>query len=90
MTENPTTDSELPKYRCHKEVWALKIKSVRRGENGFWLNFEDDRYLPRNVTSEYFVKHQPQVGGYWVRYEDGYESWSPAEPFEAGYTLIEK
>ena len=27
-------------------------------------------------------------GGYYVRYPDGYESWSPAHSFEEGYTLI--
>lgn len=26
-----------------------------------------------------------QVAGYHVRYQDGYESWSPAAPFEAAY-----
>lgn len=30
-----------------------------------------------------------KVGGYYVVYEDGYESWSPAEAFEKGYTLIQ-
>jgi hypothetical protein len=32
------------------------------------------------------IKHAPQVGGYYVRYPDGYESWSPAKAFEEGYT----
>lgn len=27
--------------------------------------------------------------GYHVRYQDGYESWSPAEPFEKAYKLAE-
>lgn len=27
--------------------------------------------------------------GYWVRYEDGYESWSPKEVFEKAYKLAE-
>ena len=34
---------------------------------------------------EYMTKHAPQVGGYYVLYEDGYASFSPAQPFEAGY-----
>ena len=25
---------ELPKYRCHKEVWALKIKSIKYDGEG--------------------------------------------------------
>jgi hypothetical protein len=34
------------------------------------------------------TKHNPQVGGYYVMYKDGYQSWSPASEFEDGYTRI--
>src|SRR5574337_752560 len=37
------------------------------------------------VDAAYLRRHDPQVGGYYVRYPDGYESWSPAEAFESGY-----
>lgn len=40
------------------------------------------------VGEEYVRKHNPNVGGYYVRYEDGYESFSPAAAFEAGYSLL--
>ena len=34
-------------------------------------------------------RHQPQVGGYYVVYApDGYASFSPADVFEEGYTLV--
>ncbi|HYE92651.1 MAG TPA: hypothetical protein VEA38_16595 [Terriglobales bacterium] len=46
-------------------------------------------WIPVNVSAAYMAKHDPQVGGYYVRYEDGYESWSPAGPFESGYTKLE-
>ena len=36
------------------------------------------------VSAAYVAKHDPQVGGYYVLYPDGYESWSPAEAFRAG------
>ena len=26
--------------------------------------------------------------GYWVLYEDGWQSWSPAKAFEEGYTKL--
>ena len=29
--------------------------------------------------------HDPEEDGYFVKYQDGYESWSPAEPFEKAY-----
>jgi hypothetical protein len=41
------------------------------------------------VNAEYLQKHKPRVGGYYVRYADGYESFSPAQAFEEGYTLMD-
>ena len=35
-------------------------------------------------------KSAPGVGGYFVRYEDGYESFSPAAAFEGGHTPIRR
>ncbi len=40
------------------------------------------------VSQEYMAKHDPQPGGYYVRYADGYESFSPAKAFEGGYATI--
>jgi hypothetical protein len=84
---------ELPKYKSHKEVWALKIKQVYISTNtspdGI-LYFEDERYNPITLGNEYFEKHKPHAGGYYVVYEDGYKSFSPLEPFENGNTLIKE
>ncbi len=79
----------IPKYKCHKEVGALKIKGVGRTAKGSVLHFEDPiahpmRVLPRN----FMATHNPKKGGYWVRDEDGYESFSPQEAFESSYTRI--
>lgn len=99
------TMRELPRYKCHKEVWALKIKSIRilrptiqqlqdllddkTGEIvGAIITPEDDSYAPFEVPKAYVDKHEPKPGGYYVVYEDGYKSFSPAEAFESGYTLI--
>jgi hypothetical protein len=30
----------------------------------------------------------PKRAGYYLRYPDGYQSWSPAEVFEGAYRLI--
>lgn len=81
-------ETEMPKYRCHKEVWALKIKKVEYQTNGALLHF-CNRYSPAFVNIAFLNKHAPESGGYFVVYEDGYKSWSPAEAFEKGYTLIE-
>ena len=43
---------------------------------------------PFYISREYIDKHNPQVGGYFVEYEGGYLSWSPADVFEDGYERI--
>jgi hypothetical protein len=40
------------------------------------------------VSDAYYKKHEPFIGGYYVRYENGYESFSPAEAFEDGYAKV--
>lgn len=78
---------ELPKYKCHKHVWALKIAAITNFDDGSaTFDFEDTRYASKPFSAEWVVKHKPQPGGYWVVYQDGYQSYSPADAFEAGYT----
>lgn len=94
-----TPQVAMPKYQCHKQVWALKIKDVvldtdlaqqenRETDGSATIVPEDSRYAPFKVNHEYVHKHNPQIGGYYVVYEGGYKSWSPAEVFEKGYTKI--
>jgi hypothetical protein len=86
---NDHAGMELPKYRCHKEVWALKIKNLVT-ESGVTTMFpEDTRYAPILLQADYVRLHQPAAGGYYVVYSNGHLSFSPAEPFEEGYTLID-
>lgn len=87
---------EMPKYQCHKKVWALKIKTVvidgegedRESDGSATITPEEQGYAPFKVDREYVHKHKPQAGGYYVVYEDGYKSFSPAEAFEDGYSRI--
>ncbi len=88
-------ETEMPKYKCHKEVHALKIAEVKdtsgpndETDGSRLLTFEDDERVLR-VNREFVVKHSPEAGGYYVVYKDGYKSFSPADAFEDGYTLIE-
>lgn len=87
---------EIPRYQCHKQVQALKIKLVIENPRGFELHFEDERYCPIQMSAAWALLHvgtgkdsSSLSGGYVVWYEDGYTSWSPAEAFEQGYSLIE-
>ena len=81
---------EMPKYKCSKEVWALKIKmfGVNEGDGSGLITPEESGYAAFEVSKEYLEKHKPQPGGYSVVYKDGYKSFSPAEAFEDGYTKI--
>lgn len=129
---------EMPKYKCHKEVWALKIKAIDTlmpppchysypggaicgygpsesmhhgstskivpslGRHTYasiepWtygvldqclITPEEDGYAAFTIDSEYMLRHKPVVGGYYVVYEDGYKSFSPAKAFEDGYTKL--
>ncbi len=85
-----TGQAEMPRYKCHKEVWALKIKGIAffdPPDNGARLWPVEEGYEVK-VNQDYVERHSPQVGGYYVVYADGYESYSPAKAFEEGYTLI--
>lgn len=82
-----TAQVEMPQYQCHKKVWALKIKAVERGAITL-LHFEEPGYAPVSVSYSWDTKYEPEAGGYYVVYEDGYASVSPAATFESGYTRI--
>lgn len=84
------TEQEMPRYQCHKQVWALKIKAIKVMTDGTGvITPEGKGFSDFDVESDYINKHCPRVGGYYVQYEGGYESYSPADAFESGYSLIE-
>jgi hypothetical protein len=84
----------LPKWKCHKVVEAAKITGVTFPPDGAALHLVGAD--PEHVTGEWLRRNIPAgrmwielVGGYFVRYDTGYTSWSPAEAFEKGYTRVE-
>ncbi len=83
---------EMPKYKCHKEVWALKIKliemNVEEGDGSATIIPEEESYAPFMADKEYMLKHKPHIGGYYIVYKGGYKSFSPAIDFEEGYSLL--
>jgi hypothetical protein len=85
----------LPRWQSHKIVEADRITEVLDVPDG-------DGAVTRwrlacgvvvDVSGPLDTRVPPDVysatAGYYVRYEDGYESWSPAEAFDAGYTRLE-
>jgi hypothetical protein len=96
MEEQTQVLREMPKYKCHKEVYALKIAKIvldgegedRETDGSAMITPVEEDYAPFRVAHDYMCKHKPEVGGYYVVYKDGYKSFSPAEAFEDGYTKI--
>ena len=89
-----TDQVEMPRYRCFKEVHALKIREVldttkagNESDGSRLLSF-DAPYGPVRVDVAFVRKHEPTVGTYYVVYQDGYASISPAEAFESGYSRV--
>ena len=81
---------EIPRYKAHKVVRAAKITALR--PNG--VEGAPDLVLGEiggivTMLPDWHAKHTPHVGGYFVLYEDGYESFSPAKAFEEGYTRFD-
>ncbi len=81
---------EMPRYRSHKRVWALQIKSLDFvNERGTRLSFEEEGYAPIIAPLEMFSRYQPEPGDYYVVYDDGYKSFSPKKAFQEGYARID-
>jgi hypothetical protein len=79
----------MPRYKCHKQVWALKISNIEEGDQkAVLISFADAGYAPIYIDIGWCYKHKPHAGGYYVVYKDGYKSYSPADAFESGYTRI--
>lgn len=90
---------QLPRWKCHKEVWAAKITGMQFGPDPVLLLAGGGRIYPSPDVWGRINKMVPDfkvgdeswpglVGGYYVRYDDGFEMWSPAKAFEDGYSRI--
>lgn len=95
QSPEPQTQAEMPRYLCHKQVWALKIADIKdptepgnESDGSRIIVPADAGFAPFRVEQAYVHKHKPEVGGYYVVYADGYKSYSPAKAFEDGYTRV--
>jgi hypothetical protein len=72
--------------QCERCNWE---RSHGPGGMGAIITPTEEGFAPFTVSAEFVAKHKPEVGGYFVVYEDGYTSFSPAKAFEEGYTRAE-
>lgn len=73
-------------YQCHKKVQAAEIRLV----DGTKLIFgEGHDPVAVMVGLDFIEKHNPKSGDFYVVYEDGYASISPAGAFTSGYAPID-
>jgi len=91
---------DLPGWKSHKTVLAAQILSLYRtgmnyevgpgGDSGWRFVLVDGlgEVVVSNALADRDAPRMPKEGDYYIRYSDGYESWSPKEVFEAGYSRI--
>jgi hypothetical protein len=77
----------LQRYKSHKVVEGGRIQGISYDNDGGVLKVTvgGRQY---DVPENFAARGAPSIGDYLVRYADGYLSWSTAEAFEEGYTLI--
>ncbi|MBB05870.1 MAG: hypothetical protein CML03_10180 [Pseudooceanicola sp.] len=82
---------EMPRYRSHKKVWTLKITALEIHEDkSATIAPEEKRFSPFTTRPGWAERFEgsEEDRGYYVQHADGFTSWSPSKPFEAGYSLI--
>lgn len=85
------TGREMPRYECHKKVWAIKIAAVEiHQDKSATIAPSDDGYAVFKTAPAWAERFKSTADdpGYYVVYEDGFASWSPSKAFEAGYVRI--
>lgn len=86
-----TNTSRLPKWKCHKIVSACKIGAISTlgSDNSAYLLPEDKNLAPFHTAPGWYTRYQgsKEDEGYFVEYDDDFQSWSPSEAFEKGYTM---
>lgn len=86
-------EEKMQQYKCHKTVKAFKILEILWDETNHAMMIQGDGEHDE-IGSMFFKSqewcdtHKAKAGGYFVEYEDGYHSFSPAEAFESGYVII--
>ncbi len=90
-TNEPQAMMELPRYKSHKLVWALKIAAIEIHEDkSATIAPADEGYSPFRTLPGWAERFNGDEAdpGYYVVYQDGFKSWSPCQAFEDGYSRV--
>lgn len=82
----------MQKYKSHKSVNAAKIVDIevvapQESDESPIVYLLLHTGFKIGVSVKWYLKHAPCVGGYFVEYKNGYQSFSPAKEFEEGYDI---
>lgn len=78
--------AEMPRYKSHKQVWALEIATA--DPLTCKLAFRDKGYAAIKTDAAMWSRYKPVPGDYYVVYDDGYKSFSPRKAFLDGYIKL--
>lgn len=77
----------MQRYQSHKIVEAFKVMEAE--VQGEWMIvWNGDRSETLSIETKRCPLPSETLGGYAIRYPDGFTSWSPAKAFEEGYVGI--
>lgn len=94
------TDNNTPLWRSHGEILAAQIFQIEFLDDGGAKLYVGNPFPPIFVSQAWAVSHlqskRTSPGhhinhgdcGFFVKYKNGYTSWSPTAAFEDGYTEI--
>jgi hypothetical protein len=77
----------LPRYTFEQQqVDAFKITGIDVPDIGALLHGPDGIEHP--VRARYLDDHEPYVGGYYIRFDSGQESFMDADVFEVNFRRV--
>ena len=80
-----SVQDKLPKWQSHKVVRAAKIVKIEADDAMVLDVTHEGKPIAVRPAERMFARYRPVPGDYYVVYEDGYASISPATAFEGGY-----
>lgn len=82
-------NKKMTRYRWRNGTLKVEaIKIVRLSTAPPHLIAEDVTLDPIKVTGDWIALHRPEAGGYFLRYENGWTGFMPAQLFEREFEKV--